>query len=469
MKKLLSIILALGIILSTVTACGTEVDEVENNTVTKYTVEGKTNELIPDETVTGELTVGVYGDDNFAKYGVGTPIDLVILKFQELYPNVDLNVERVTYETTSLEYYTKLSTNIMAGTGPDVFALALEGMDIEKMIQAGAFADMYEYFENDQSFNISDYNEKVFYAGQTGGKQYTIPIGYTFQSLLTTKSIAEKYGFDVNKCKDFYSCLEEISKLLQSNSDHKSPIDQFGIKERGLVAANINWIDFENKLINLDTLEMKTFFETLKNDFSPYMGQLTGGFGCDDNTGTSFSRNLESEKYLFIYLVASYEWLLSGANAINRFDEALAVPIRNVDGGITVSLEEQWAVRNNSSNKENAYRFLKIYLDPDYIQPNNIGIYRTSIPVSNKAVKQYLEKRFQTSPSFQKVSITEQSQNLIDAYLGFISEIDSVNHTMNNTRHDILYSEMQPYFDDEKTYDECIKNAQEYLELYISE
>ncbi|MFZ2539827.1 MAG: ABC transporter substrate-binding protein [Oscillospiraceae bacterium] len=471
MKKLLCIILSSCMLCGMLTACGNaKQTPTVNESINKYTTEGKVTKLVPDPNATGELTVGVYGDDNFALYGESTvPIDSVIIKFQELYPNVKLNVERVTRSTSAKDYFTKLSTEIMVGKGPDVFGLNLGLMDAEKMAQAGAFADMYEYFEKDKSFNIADYNEKVFYTGQTGGKQYTVPIGYTFQSLLTTKSIAQKYGFDVEKCKDYYSCLDQISQLLKNNPDHKTPIDQFSINERCLSASNTKWIDFENNSVNLETPQVKKVFETLKNGFPQYMGKLTGGIGCDDNTGIKFFRSLETEKYLLIYLSLSYEWLISGANAINSFDEAVLIPLRNINGGITASLEEQWAVRSNSQNIENAYRFLKIYLDPDYIQSNNIDTYRNSIPVSNKAVEKYLQKRIRTSPGFKKISVTENSQRMMDTYLGYLSEIDSAESTMNKKRYDILYKEMQPYFDNKKPYEECIKNAQEQFEIYVSE
>ncbi|MFZ2539828.1 MAG: extracellular solute-binding protein [Oscillospiraceae bacterium] len=468
MKKLVSTILAIAMMCPLMTACGDPKQTSTENTAT-YTTEGKENKLVPDENATGELSISFYGTDFEKQYDrdMGDSFNAAQKKFKELYPKVTLTIDRVSYDEDRKIYSEKLAAEVMSGNGPDLFWIQRE-MDISKMMNAGVFADMHDYFEKDISFNIKDYNEKVFFGGQPQGKQYIVPLNYAIPLLISTKTAIEKASFDVSKCNDYYSCLEQIHNLYEKNqkrTDLTEVISEFTTPLRFPAETGVEWIDFEEKTVEVNTPQMKQMMETYQAFYSLYKKPEMRSGG-----GAIFADRLKANSVILAEPFAGLGDVIQNCRNISTFDESVMFPLRNVNGKIEATPKECVAVGNNSKNKQNAYNFIKIMLsyENQQISLNSLPYF---IPISDIAMKALLKKamiseELDYGPDGIK-KFAPLSQALIDQYTGYLAEIENVNYP--NKANELLREEMMPYYEKKKSYEECIKNAQDKLEIYVSE
>ena len=154
----------------------------------------------------------------------------------------------------------------------------------------------------------------------------------------------------------------------------------------------------------------------------------------------------------------------------------MLIPIRNSSGGITAESSTLFGVNANSDNVQNAYNFLKLQIHPDL---QNRASHKPSppvgqIPLSYEAVQTGLDaasKGFvdpDTGVEYKGRGSNENTDKLEKDFFDSLREVNELN--MIYMPMSILYDELiTPYFDDEITLDEGMQNAQDKLELYISE
>ncbi len=83
--------------------------------------------------------------------------------FKLKFPDVDFVIGKIEVPMDMDQmnaYYKKLATAGMSGDGPDIVladSVFMVNNDIYKMQEAGAFADLTEFVENDDEFNFDEY------------------------------------------------------------------------------------------------------------------------------------------------------------------------------------------------------------------------------------------------------------------------------------------------------------------------
>ena len=469
MKKLVSTILATVIVLSTFTACGTEVDKVENTTVTKYTTKGKTNELVPDETATGKLVVSDYVYE-----GIESPYyDIALKMYNELYPNVELVLDLTTYEEMNdISYYDKIAAEVMSGGGPDIFKLA-GNQDVYKMMKSGVFADLTPYFENDQAFDVSEYNEAVLYGAQFQGKQYIVPIEYYFESFLSTKEIVDEIGFDVDKCTNYYNTMEEIYRVSKENVLNASLqiAPSFGIPHSIQIYGGLNTFDYINNTVDINNDIIRSNLEIAKATYD--LMDLDSQYNQSGNLSSPLVEKeslFESQHYMAIADISSW------SAEVCTSKESVFIPRRNAIGGITASSFNLIGVNANSDSVQNAYNFMKLQIHPNFLEKvyHSRIPYFGRIPLNYKAIQISLDRysegftEYGTDNVYSGFGKNENVEKLEKDFFDALREIDELD--MHLTPMYILFEELiAPYFDDEITLDKGLQNAQDKLELYISE
>lgn len=110
---------------------------------------------------------------------------------------------------------------------------------------------------------------------------------------------------------------------------------------------------------------------------------------------------------------------------------------------------------NNSQNKENAYNFISIMLG-DKVQ--SIVANRRHSPVLKGFEEQLADNLPQTN------------YNTKEKYIEWLSRPGfQPSNPMFRNSYTILEDIMQPYYDGEKTFEQCAKEARQYFEIYFSE
>ena len=161
-------------------------------------------------------------NDSLHIYASGSDVimDYAVKEFQRRYPDIVVEyAERKIIEDAE-EFYgynQQLSAQLMSGSGADVFFIQ-DYQDIDKLIQAGVFADLSEIYDNSVVFQDADFREDIMNADVFDGKRYFLPMEYRLPMMISTREILDETGFHIENCTDFNSFMQESSHYLNSTS-----------------------------------------------------------------------------------------------------------------------------------------------------------------------------------------------------------------------------------------------------------
>ena len=249
---------------------------------------------------------------------------------------------------------TKISTEIMAGKGPNIISLN-QKLPFEKLIDNGSFADIDELAELYKSdIDFDDYNSTIMDCGIYNGKRYIIPIAYCPNILITTQEILDKYNLENTNFS-----FKELEIRL-SDKDHNYAL--FGNKDETykFFLSYVNeYVDFYNKTTEFSSDEFTESLDyigkMIRNDNSRKEGttwDIIGNY-LFRTSQLSFDGSMMStlNSYFYIYNNNSTPVIIPNynkkANAVSAF----------VQCGI--------ALNNNSNNKEKALAFIQYVLSYD--------------------------------------------------------------------------------------------------------
>lgn len=163
-------------------------------------------------------------DGQKLKYYTINNEDSLCVELIQKYNNYCLKNLDESYQIEIVEFdsedtmLTKISTEIMAGKGPDIISLN-QKLPFEKLIDNGSFADIDELAELYKSdIDFDDYNSTIMDCGIYNGKRYIIPIAYCPNILITTQEILDKYN---NNYLTFSATNDEVFRRLLDLFDGK--------------------------------------------------------------------------------------------------------------------------------------------------------------------------------------------------------------------------------------------------------
>ena len=459
MKKAISLFLTITVLVAVLSACGASQQNV------------KVWQDAPSVPQTNErLTVFCVGD--LRDSGM---IELALNRYRQLYP--DIQVELIKPESENIEereeLYQQVAAQIMAGEGPDVFLVNPAIMDVEKLVRQGIFADMQPFFEADD-FDWTPYHQAVMDGGVWNGKRFVIPLTYNFQLLFTTRTALEETGFDMDACKDYMGFLEETMRFMEDPTQTR----QLFCKPLMIVdipgSAGVCVADYDTKTIDLSSPMLQPMFQWYKTVMEKHPGhELTLG-----NDGLEYSAGAvrDGQALWTPSLLGAFDGFFKEFGALKTVDEAMMMPIRDVNGGIQAKIEYSVAVRGNSENLQNAYDYIKILLSPDVQHKLQNGFQLSVLHSANEYGYEMISqgKLWHTKAGAGGfISSTDPNQGTdwptreeYEQLMGFVQEITGSYFGYSHLR---LRGRMYSYVYENADYEETLKNAQREMEIYISE
>lgn len=275
--------------------------------------------------------------------------------------NPEYEIELTSYEDYAANGYndaiTKLNNDMIAGNLPDIIVLN-SSMPIDSYISKGLLADLYEFMDNDETINRSDYVEGVFKAYETNGKLYELISNFSISTLVGKSSmVGDTSGWTV----------DEFIEFVDANPD---------------------------KSIMGDEISRSDFFSTMVNVCSEnFIDRDTGEcrFNSDDfiklmEFSTRFPKEIDYEQ---LYADDNY-WneqqsayrdgrTLLNSYSLNRFGNireleqgAFGEPITfkgfpgAAGNGAVFNAYTEIAITSKASNPEGAWNFVKYFLSDEY-------------------------------------------------------------------------------------------------------
>lgn len=358
-KKILAfVLLAVLVVCPIISACG-ESASVDNGKLTFY-------------------CVGEYGDylvEFIKKYN----------KYCAVNDCFEDSVELISFETFD-EMNDALSTELMAGKGPDILSIT-QKLPFEKLVRNNSIADIDEILSKAGSdLNFEDYNKVIMDGGVVDGKRVVVPLYYSVNVLHTTEARLKELDVPVDTA-DLNLALEKF-RSADNDMYLYSPWDV----DSYFFSFIRQYVDFTEGKTYFDTDEFRTKAETLKNDMlkSSTYEELTyyEDKSTENHSDYLFSpmKNCYCGGSLTDFMRVYYSNVLSGVTPAY-------IPDYNKNGEVTANIEIGFAINANCKKTDKAAKFIE-YLLSDSSQSyfagarvDNNWINGMSLPVKNSVLE----------------------------------------------------------------------------------
>ncbi len=213
---------------------------------------------------------------------MGNLFDHVLPIYKASHPEVEVEVKNFGDSFEDVQnYQTLLTTELMAGQGPDL--LLWDGYpysddsyrdfgDVYKVMDAGIFYNLDNFIQNDSEFHREDYNQAVFDAGVYKGERQFIPLYYGVSIISTSKECLEKNGYSLSDNPTYDEFSKIITDFCEKNKDEKGKqlTNYSGIyRENDLGELlypfnGLEVLDYEQGTVNVDSEAFRQTMETYK-------------------------------------------------------------------------------------------------------------------------------------------------------------------------------------------------------------
>lgn len=400
-----------------------------------------------------------------------------ILEFNK--NNPEYEIELTSYEEFAADNYqdavTKLNNDMIAGNLPDIIVLN-SNLPTESYISKGLLANIYDFIENDETVNLSDYVESVFKAAETDGKLYELVPNFTVSTIVgKTADVGDTPGWTA----------DEFIKVCDANPD-KSVFGKEWSRSQffsGIINACYN--NYINKETGECSFDSDNFIKLLE-----FANRLPKEVDYDklyedDNYWQEREAQYRDGKTLF------NQAHLSNFGVIRELEQgSFGEPItfKGFPGasgnGAVFQFDMELAITSKAKNPEGAWEFIKYFLSDEY-QDTYAAQHSYSFPVKKSSLekkaaaakerpywedeegkKEYYDNTYWVGETEVKIGVNtdEDNQRIMDL----------INSTTAVARYDaditnIITEETSAFFEGQKSAQEVAGIIQNRVSNYIAE
>jgi multiple sugar transport system substrate-binding protein len=407
---------------------------------------------------------------------IGLKMGIVMTKYNNTYKDSEMQKSMIFSEEG-------LATELMAGEGPDVMVMSVADMpSMNMLMKNGVFAELNTLISNDKDFNISDFNDNVMSCGVQGGKRYVIPMEYGVPILITTKSIREKNGIQINPSNwSLKSLAKAVKKFRMENSGKEKYFfymmneEYFGTM---LESSGIDFVDYKNKKSNFNSPEFIDLLEIYKEFYMAACPQSVvskyGSSECrlfqNDVCAVYNARSAGPHTCTAFGVFELWSSEVTVKYLMNEDVEVFALPDYYGKGDINGKPGSLLGINNKSTNKEEAFNFIKCVLSED-MQSR----YTNAVPVHRPAYQKYVEM-YTTNTGRSEWWVDDSTeftpgpfrQEFSDIFTGMVNKISSGKLTDRSVL-DIVYAELPDFVSGKKSASATSKTIHEKVSLLLNE
>lgn len=382
----------------------------------------------------------------------------------------DITLEFVYHDTR--EERKKISTQIMAGEGPDVLLLSDDGLfsDINKALNSGNFANITQYIEKDDGIAKTDFFEPLLYPCERDDQLLALPLRFNLPLIITTQETLDKYNIPLCQGDNFKKINSEI--IFFCKSEINSGIPLIGIVNEKL---HHSWFPFVDWLMPMKRGEVQLDKENYLVACDAFKAMSLQNQIYDEWGVSESVDGLKEDK--FIFDVTNYRTQLNVLQALallNDTHDPVILPISTTDEGYVACIELSVAINANSEQKDSAYDLIKtmaqhIPHDGSYgnfamWEMNEMYIMKTKLQFDNGYLYDVSSDASNENPPISppQASVYENLKSIYEM-------IDPNTVYFSTENNEAIFDKFQPYIEGDETFDNCFESAKETAEIYISE
>ncbi|SDO38655.1 multiple sugar transport system substrate-binding protein [Paenibacillus sp. yr247] len=330
------------------------------------------------------------------------PMDIVLAKYKQENPNVELNIEKITND----DIRTKLLAAASADNLPDV--AYIDGQSLAEFQKSGLITPLDEFVQKWGQKN--DFPKAVWDSVVFDGKTYGIPGDGDVRTLLYRKDAFEKAGLDPNKPPKTWSELIDDAQKLTAAKDKTGIPYGLGLNGGNSEHTSMNSLqyiwDLGGDFVTADgkpALNSEPVVKTLqfmtdlvqKNKVAPPDSYLR----MKKEVAQAVIGNETA-----MAIVGSWEWRSDASflKAANLKDNVLSAPIPLADGAkvtqpYTAVGYGTWVIFNKSKVKDAAWKWIEQVTSPEH----EVNIFKDGTGNMPMRVSAYKDPIFSSDPIFK--------------------------------------------------------------------
>ncbi len=400
--------------------------------------------------------------------------DLQIKDAISLFNRSNSGVTVFPTEFTDIELYReKVTTETLSGEGPDIFLGLNTFTSIRKVISSGVFCDLNELISKDKDFKISEYNKNMLDCGIFDGKRYILPRQYNYYGFYTAKNFLDQNNISIDDSnwtwKDFANIAKEFAKKNKGKDKYLVGWN-FGFKAI-MTNCGISFIDYDNKEVKFDSLEFIELLQCYKDMYPAICtNEIISRKKADPfqllNDGTILLI------YDFFEPHRIYERNAVIKNSMKLEPQLVSMPTYKSGGDILARLSDFVAINSNCKNKEQAFKFLKVYLSKE----NRQAGFNSGISTNNKIFREELEvylkadlsKRNKISYGKYTTEPINISQEIYDKIYDIVDKTKRI-EIIDEVVYKMISDELPELLSGKKSAEKVAKEINDKVKIYINE
>ena len=448
-------------------------DSKGENVTTEYvTVEKKPYDSVPQKT---ELTLACMWADSelqnaVIRFNRTSNVRIKVLDYSEYNTDEDWNAGM-----------TKLTTEIMAGTMPDI--LSLDGMPYQQMAARGLLEDLYPYIDRDGEISREDFLPNVLRALEVGGGLYSTVTTFTVVTLAgSARVVGDKPGWSYDDLRAALAMMPEGCTVLDEFTTSGDIL-----RAEMTIDADyyINWetgeVNFDSKSFT-DMLEFSTLFP---NSFDSY------NYNWDEYESDS-QRVAEGKQMLVRLYLGSFDDILS--TDLQFGGDLTLVGYPTVSGvGSYFNIQSGYGISSGCADKDTAWQFLRSFMTQKAVEDQT---YYWGFPANRNVLEKRLEEamtveyekdadgNYRLDEKGERIPMSKGgfwgegmeepvefyalTREQADKVMGLIESTDKL-YTENTAVLNIIFEQTDAFYSGQKTAEEVAKIVQGKMLIYVNE
>lgn len=326
---------------------------------------------------------------------------------------------------------------------------------MEILENKGAFAELYQFMENDKEVNRETLNAHILSLSEKNGGLYHLPMNYWVETLKSeTKYVGDKQNWTFD---EFVSAWEKMPENSTINYSRAS-MTVYGYTLRNYIEF---FVDYENASVNFDCDEFREMlefcnrfeYETVKTD-------------PEWNTP-----NFVSPCTIGGFVIA--------ADYFDDENTYTMVGFPSADGRGAYFSTNDFAVSAKTPEKQQgAWEFIRLfageeYQSDSYIKYDEEFFYPINNAVFEQKMQDVLNGMYQPDYYYDydgnKLPPKVPTRSECDRLVKYLDSVDRIEKTIDRSLWNIVNEEVMAYLSGEKSIDECIDTIQNRCSIWISE
>ena len=378
---------------------------------------------------------------------------------------------------------TRLQTELIAGNVPDLIDISL--LPVSRLGEKGLLEDLKPYIEADAELSMEQLNSHVLQAFEENGKLFqTVSNYYVMTTLGLSDVVGEQPGWTME-------AFNAAMQRLQAENRDATVFDVYTTRDDALTFLLYlqleDYVDWSTGTCRFDSEAFQQFLSFVRS----FPTSFDWGADVTPMELDSDLRILNYEQLMKQCNLSTFEDVQRNTAAFgDRSVTFVGYPTQEGVGSMFAQIGNAMAISSSCADKEAAWAFVRQFFLPVYQEQLSGNVFPTNLAVYEKMKAEAMTTSYQRNPdgsyaldedgkrieadrgsamvggmSVKLRTVTPEEVALVEELIAATTHVLSTDDSLE----DILLTNAAPYFADQRSVEDTVKQIQSRAVIYINE